>query len=237
MTKNGIRPDDLAALRRFDTCTLANAIESLKLRPRNEGYIQGGVSCIFPQLQPVTGFAVTGRMRAVMPPVSGRCYYDRIDWWHYVASIPAPRIVVMLDADDPPGAGALFGELHARICVGLNVVAYVTNGAVRDLGAVEKLGFQLFANRPSVSHAYAHVVDYGEPVEIGGLRIHPGDLLHGDRHGVLAIPAEAAPKLPQIAEQILRDEEAFVRTCLDGNFSIERMAATLREDAEAKKCK
>ena len=237
MAHTGIRPDDLAALRRFDTCTLSNAIESLNLRPRNEGYIQGGLSCMFPTLQPVTGYAVTGRMRSATPPINGRCYYDHIDWWHYVASLPAPRMIVLYDADDPPGAGALFGEMHARISMALNVAAYVTNGAVRDLGGVERLGFQLFASKPSVSHAYAHVVDFGEPVVMGGLTIHSGDLLHGDRHGILSIPREVARELPGIAARLMQEEGDFIKMCLDGNFSIERMAAKLREEAEGKKCK
>ena len=100
-------------------------------------------------------------MRSSSPPILGRCYYDHIEWWRYLASVPAPRIVVVLDADDPPGIGALFGELHARISMAMNSVAYITNGAVRDLPAIEKLGFQIFAGNSSVSHAYAHMVDFG----------------------------------------------------------------------------
>lgn len=237
MSQNGFLPGEIEALQRFDSCLLSNAIETLDIRPRNEGYIQGTCRCVFPKLPPVAGHAVTGRMRSSSRPVHGHFYYDHVDWWRFVASIPEPRIIVLLDADDPPGAGALFGELHARICCALNCVAYVTNGAVRDIPGIEKLGFQVFARRPSVSHAYAHVVDFGEPVELGGLRIHSGDVLHGDLHGVQSIPRDAVNKLPKIAERLERDERAFIAECLDGNFSIERLSAAIRAHAEGHKSK
>jgi len=237
MSTTGTLPEDLEALRRIDSCALSNAIELLNVRPRNEGFIHGTVHCMFPGLPAVVGYAVTGRMRSSSPPISGRCYYDHVEWWRYLASVPAPRIVVVLDADDPPGSGALFGELHARISMAMNSVAYITNGAVRDLPAIEKLGFQLFSGNSSVSHAYAHMVDFGHPIELGGLRIHSGDLLHGDFHGVQSIPLEIAKRLPALATEALRDEQAFIEMCIDGSFSVERLAAKIREHAEAQKCK
>lgn len=194
-------------------------------------------SCVFPALPPVLGYAVTGRMRASSAPVHGRCYYDHIEWWRYLETIPAPRVVVLRDADDPPGVGALFGSLHARICMALDCVAYITNGTVRDLGEIERLGFQLFAAGPAVSHAYAHVVEFGCPVEVGGLNVHPGDLLHADRDGVLSIPREVVNRLPAIAAQTLANEQDFIHLCLDGNFSIERLAEKIRAHAEGRKCK
>ena len=218
------------ALRRFDAGTLSNAIELLNLRPRNEGYIRDRqVSCLFPRLPPVAGFAATGRIRSASQPVHGHYYYDHAEWWRYVASVPPPRIVVLFDADDPPGAGALFGELHARICAALDCVAYISNGAVRDLAAIERLGFPLFAGSVSPSHAYAHVVDFGGEIEIGGLKIQPGDLLFGDCNGVLSVPAAAVPHLPKLASEVLDREHAFIRTCLDGNFSIERLSREVRD--------
>ena len=117
----------------------------------------------------MVGYAATGRIRTASPPMTHRCYYDRMDWWNYVASLPEPRVMVLQDADPKPGVGAFVGEIHATIGVALNCVGCVTNGAVRDLPAVEAMGFQLFAGNVSVSHSYAHIIEFGEPVEIGGL--------------------------------------------------------------------
>lgn len=238
MTLNGIPHHTLQALSRFDSCTLSNAIEQFNVRLRNEGFIGGdATSCMFPELPPVVGYAAIGRIRSSSPPVDGHCYYDHIEWWKYLDTVPAPRIVVLQDSDDPPGRGALFGSLHARICMAMHCVAYITNGVVRDLPAIERLGFQLFAAGPAVSHAYAHVVEFGRPVEIGGLQIHSGDLLHADRHGVLSVPRDLAEQLPAASAELLRNEQEFIHMCIDGNFSIDRLGRTIREHAEAKKCK
>ena len=237
MHETNLSRADVEALRRFDGCVIANAIEELDIRPRNEGFAHGEFHCMFPKLPPVAGFAVTGRMRSSAQPIHGHYYYDHIEWWRHVDSFPAPRIIVLRDVDEVPGLGALFGELHARICRALDCLAYVTNGSARDLPGIERVGFQVFASRPAVSHAYAHVVDFGGPVEIGGLRIHSGDLLHGDRHGIQSIPQEAAPKLPAVAEGLLEDEQSFIGKCLDGNFSLDALAAEIRKHAETPKWK
>jgi 4-hydroxy-4-methyl-2-oxoglutarate aldolase len=229
MPENGLSRECLENLRRFDTCTLSNAIERLQIRPRNEGFIIGACRCQFPQLRPAVGYALTGRIRSSMPPINGGWYYERPDWWEYVASVPPPRIVVMQDSDPWPGTGAMFGEIHARICRAMDCVAYVTNGAVRDLPSVEALGFQLFAGSVSVSHAYAHVVEFGSPVEIGGLRICTGDLLHGDLHGVHLIPRQFACELPSIAEQVMAQERELFELCENKNFSIDLLMAKLKQ--------
>lgn len=207
------------------------------MRPRNEGFMSGGAFCRFPNVPPIAGHAVTGRIRTYMPPVTGKCYYENIDWWRYLESIPPPRVVVLQDFDNRSGFGALFGEVHARICKALGCVAYVTNGAVRDLQEIETMGFQLFAGHVSVSHAYAHVVDFGEPVEIGGLEIKPGDILHGDRHGILSVPSELVGKLPVMAEQIQSEEKDLFQLIASPRFSVELLGATLQQFAEKQRCK
>jgi len=219
----------LERLSRFDTCTLSNAIERLQVRPRNEGFVIGAVHCQFPKLAPVAGYAVTGRIRSSMPPINGGWYYEQIDWWRYLVTVPPPRIVVIQDADPWPGTGALFGEVHARICRALDCQAFVTNGAVRDLPAIESLGFQLFAGSVAVSHAYAHIVEFGGIVEIGGLRISSGDLLHGDLHGVQTIPGQIACELPAIAEDVQRQEQELFQVCQDKDFNVDKLAAKLQQ--------
>jgi regulator of RNase E activity RraA len=129
----------------------------------------------------------------------------------------------------------MFGEIHARICRALDCVAYVTNGAVRDLPGIEALGFQLYAGSVSVSHAYAHVVEFGAPVEIGGLRVSTGDLLHGDLHGVHMIPRQIACELPRVAEQVLVQERELFELCDKKNFSIDLLMAKLEEQRAAHK--
>jgi 4-hydroxy-4-methyl-2-oxoglutarate aldolase len=223
---------DLERLRAFDTCTVSNAIERLNVRLRNEGFVSGAVRCRFPDLPPMVGYAATGRIRTGSPPMARRCYYDRMDWWTYVASLPKPRVIVVQDADGQPGLGAFVGEIHAAIGVALDCVGCVTNGAARDLPAIKTLKFQVFAGKLSVSHSYAHIIDFSEPVEIGGLKIRSGDLLHGDRHGVLNIPLESAARIPAEASAILAEERELTEFCRSAEFSLEELEKRLRQAPE-----
>ena len=87
----------------------------------------------------------------------------------------------------------------------------LTHGALRDTEEVERLGFFAFARRLVVSHAFVHWIEFGAPVEVAGLTIRSGELLHGDRHGVLVIPAEVpVPDLIRVARQVDRLEREVV---------------------------
>jgi 4-hydroxy-4-methyl-2-oxoglutarate aldolase len=218
-------------LSQLDTCTVSNAIERLNVRLRNEGFISGAVRCRFPRFAPMLGYAVTGRIRTSTPPMRGKCYYDRIDFWEYLASLPGPRVMVLQDVDEQPGLGAFVGEMHASIGMALNCVGYISNGAVRDLPAVRKLGFQMFSGSVAVSHAYAHLVDFGQPVEVGGLKISPGDLMHGDLHGVHSIPLDIAAQIPGEVEQVLESEREIKRYCRSSDFSLQGLSKRLQRVA------
>ena len=224
-----LNPKQFEALRRLDTCTVANAIETFEVRLRNEGFADGTVRCMFPRLEPMLGYAVTARIRSSTPPPDGRAYLDRTDWWNHILSVPAPRVVVIQDIDSRPGLGAFFGEVHANILIALKCAGVVTNGAVRDLPAVEALGFPFFAGNVAVSHAYVHIVDVGGIVEVGGLKIAPGDLVHGDCHGVLSIPGQIAADIPDAAARLDAKERKLIGACRAADFSVEKLRGTVKE--------
>jgi 4-hydroxy-4-methyl-2-oxoglutarate aldolase len=220
--------DVLDFLRATDTCTVSNAIEAFNVRMRNEGYILDAARCLFPKLPPIAGYAVTGRIRTTAPPISGLSYYQNVEWWEFVAGIPGPKIIALADMDKAPGTGAFVGEIHAQISKALGCVGYISNGAVRDVPAVEAIGFQCFAGSVCVSHAYGHMVEFGEPIEIGCLKIQTGDLLHADLHGVQKVPLQIAPDLPAAAAKIIAREAHLINLCKKPGFSIEKLAAALR---------
>jgi 4-hydroxy-4-methyl-2-oxoglutarate aldolase len=221
-------------LKTLDTCTASNAIERLNVRLRNEGYIANTLCCRFQNFEPMLGYAVTGRIRSANAPMSGRYHY-RIDFWRYLATLPEPRVMVLEDIDHRPGLGAFVGEMHAVIGLALNCIGYVTNGSVRDLPAAKALGFHLFSGSVSVSHAYAHLVDFGDPVTIGGLKISSGDLIHGDRHGVQTIPFEHAERIPEEAAKIKHSESQLKQFCQSPEFSLDGLAEKLKQAAQDSK--
>lgn len=217
-------------LRRLDACTLANAIETFHKRLRNEGFVDHSVHCLFPRLTPMLGYAATVKVRGSAPPTASGGYPDRTDWWDYILTLPAPRVVVVEDDASKIGFGSLLGSVHVNILRALGCVGAVTNGAVRDLPAVEKLGFNLFAGSVSVSHAYIHIVEFGTPVEIGGLKIQSGDLLHGDLHGVQSIPAGIAGQVPLAAAEIIAREQELIALCQSEDFSLEKLRAAVAKE-------
>lgn len=218
-----LSPAQLDALRRLDTCTVANAIETFNVRLRDAGFADSSVRSIFPKLPPLVGYAATVRIRYSGPPVKGSVAVERTDWWNTLLAVPAPRVVVIQNVSERPGFGSFIGEVHAHVLKALGCDGVVTNGSVHDLPGIEAAGFQLFAGSVAVSHAYVHIVDFGKPVEVGGLKVSPGDLLHADQHGVLSVPKEIAAEIPAVAGQLLDRERQVIEFCRSPEFSVEKL--------------
>jgi regulator of RNase E activity RraA len=218
-----LTPEQLEALRRLDACTVANAIETFQKRLRNEGFVDRSVRSIFPRLPPMVGFAATVKIRGSAPPTADGIYPDRTDWWDYILSVPAPRVIVVEDCGTRPGVGSLLGAVHTNIVRTLGCIGAVTNGSVRDIPALQSLAFPVFAGNVCVSHAYVHIVEMGGPVEIGGLKIKSRDLLHGDIHGVQSIPVDIAARVPAVASQIIQREAEIIALCRSSEFSLEKL--------------
>lgn len=223
--------EHIEALRRYDSCTLANAIETFHVRLRNEGFASGALRCLYPQFSPMVGYAVTVKIRGASPPATGApTYVESTEWWDYIQSVPAPRVVVVQDVSSAPGRGALLGEVHVSILAALGCVGAVTNGAVRDVHAVEQLGFHFFAAALSVSHSYVHIVETGQPVEIDGLVIQSGDLLHGDLHGIQSIPHDIVDRLPGVAERITARERKLIALARKPGLSLDQLRAAIASE-------
>jgi 4-hydroxy-4-methyl-2-oxoglutarate aldolase len=229
-------PAQIEELRQLSTCVTASAIETFGVRMHNAGFADSSIGCVFKELSGVVGYAATARVRSADPPMEkhGYFYYDRAEWWNHILTIPAPRIVVIEDLDERPGLGAFVGAVHAHILKALGCIALVTNGSVRDLAEIQPTGFQLFASHVAVSHAYAHVFDFGGDVHVGGLNIAPGDLIQGDIHGVQTIPLEIADRVPAVAREILKRRQRLMDFTGSNDFSVERLQQMMkREEKES----
>ena len=216
----------LQELAGFTTPSISNGIETFAVRPRDEGFVNGSVRCRFPRLGPVVGYAATASIRAT--PGDDGDGLDSSELWAHVMSVPEPRIVVVEDLDDPSGVGSFWGEVNANVFRAFGCTAVLTNGGVRDLQEMEALGFQAFSSSICVSHAYVRVVEVAQPVSVGGLEVRPGDLLHGDRHGVVNIPLSIAAQLPAAVRAIELAEREIIGFCQSPGFSFEGLLALYR---------
>jgi regulator of RNase E activity RraA len=222
-----VAPTELEALKKLSSPTVANAIETFNVRPRSQGFVSSEIRALFPELGPLVGYAVPALIRAEPSPKDGH-RASVFAWWDYVQTIPAPRVIVMHDLDEPRGQGAYWGEVQSNIHRALDCVGAITDGSVRDLDEVRALGFQFCAAHVSVSHAFVHMVDFGLPVKVGGCWIAPGDLLHGDQHGVVTIPREIAGKIPEAAAKVEAEERRLIAACQAPDFTPEKFKALYR---------
>ncbi|MCI0776982.1 MAG: RraA family protein [Chloroflexi bacterium] len=199
--------EELDALRGITSPTISNAIETFDVRSRSEGFMDASIRCMFPDLGGMVGYAVTAKIAARKKPQTSLSYFDMFD---AMAAVPKPWLVVIEDLDWPNPIGSYWGEVNGSIYKGMGCVGLVTNGGVRDLDEVVETGFHFFASCVLVSHAYVHLEEVGTPVSVGGLTVSPGDLLHGDKHGVVSIPHEIAREVAAASAEVERRERPII---------------------------
>ena len=73
------------------------------------------------------------------------------------------------------------------------------------------------------SHAFVHVVDFGRPVNVAGIRARDGDLIHADRHGAVVIPLDLAEKVRSAADQIIASERVVIEAARQPVFNFEKL--------------
>lgn len=196
---------DLELLRKFDTPTICNVVELFDLRPRTAGYMDSRLQACYPKLPPMVGYAATATFRSAAPPRSGDVYSGIAEQVTAFAELPGPPVVVFQDLDNPVAA-ATFGEVMCTTYKAFGAVGLITSGAGRDLDQVEALNFPCFTDGTICAHGYCHITQIMGPVHVGGVMIHPGDLLHGDRNGVTTIPNEIASAVAHACPELVAAE-------------------------------
>lgn len=213
--------EELKAVRQFTVPTLANAIETFGVIPSNSGFCDSSIICHFPNMPTMLGYAVTARVSTDLPSSEIRPGVFEPDYWRFIQSQPGPKVAVVQDIDNPP-KGAMWGEWNSNVHRVLGCVGMVTDGAARDIDAVQKLEFHYFSTHILPTHGYGAFIDYGGEVRVAGLIVKTGDLLAGDQHGVIYIPEEIPLlKLAEVAGEIDRLESEIFSLCQSAEFSIE----------------
>ncbi len=220
-------------LKNFDTPTIANALEIAAGRRSTEGFTRKTVLAANPKLKPIVGYARTAMIRSATPfdPHTRRekllAYYD------YVGQPKQPSIAVIQDIDHAPGLGAFWGEVNTNIHWGLGCVGALTNGSMRDLEMMQPQ-FQCLAASLSPSHAWVHVVEFGIKVDVCGLVVSDGDIVHADHHGAVVIPADLLEKIPAAIDLMARKEKVLLDAAKAPGFNIEKLRAAMEASDRVK---
>ena len=195
-SKRVLTHGQLLQFKRWNTPTVYNGWEQITKRDSvRECFNLEDVRDYMPQMGPMIGYAVT----LVIEPSNGRHRELNPKAWseyfRYVASLPAPKIVVIQDLDKPQTFGAGWGEVMANLHKALGCVGAIADGAVRDVEWMTNAGFKVLARRLSVGHAKVCPVRWNCPVDVFGLKVEPGNLIHADQHGFLVLPDEDQARL------------------------------------------
>ena len=217
-----LTPAQLAALAAIDSPTVANAIERFQVRRRVDGYADRDLRCAFPQLGTMLGYAVTCTADSTTegrPDGAGL-----LGLWAALEAAPKPAVLVIQDVGPDPRKGCHMGEIMATTAKALGAVGCVSDGGLRDVREVEALGgFHYFCPGFVVSHGQPVILEVGVPVEVHGLPIVHGDLLHGDVNGLLVVPASIAADVAAACDDVRREERALLDLITAPGFSVDRL--------------
>ena len=187
---------DMLQLKRWNTPTLYNGWEQITRHPiAKVGFNLEETRDFMPHLGPMVGRAVTvvcEPSNAGHPAANPHAWSE---YRRYVASVPGPKIVVVQDLDKPNVIGAFWGEVNSTIHRSLGCVGTIIDGGIRDLDEMNNVGFKALARRLCVGHAYSCPIRWGGAVEVFGRVVQPGQLIHADKHGFLAVPTEDEARL------------------------------------------
>ncbi len=204
----------IEALRSFDSATISSAIEPLEVRSPLEGFA-GPLRCMYPHLGVTVGYAVTATYDTTTPEAPEFVGAGLRVLMEAVDASSKPVVVVAQDVGPQPGRAGAVGDFSGTLYRRLGAVAWVTNGVFRDFRDVGTLGLQVYATGTTVSHGQPRFTSVGEPVEIEGLTVQSGDLIHADVDGVQTIPIEVVDEVLVAAEkdrQFELEARAFINS-------------------------
>ncbi len=230
MSIEDLQPEDLEALRRYDTPTICNAIEMIMPELYGIGFTNRPLVPAHPSLPPFVGFARTAMMRAASAPARSieerrKLRFGYVD---YIYNGRRPTVMVVQDIDPVPGFGAWWGEVNSAVHKGLGCVAAVTNGSFRDVDLLAP-GFQILGSHVGPAAAHVQIVDYDCEVNVCGMAVKTDDIIHGDRHGAVVVPAAAVKKIPAAVELALRREKVILDAARSPDFDAEKLKKAYQE--------
>lgn len=209
----------LELLRSVDTPTVCNAIEVAQGKRGFADFTRGTMLCSAPEEPPVVGYARTAKIAARAPSSDAPevIRERRMNYYRYMAEAPKPAICVIEDTDFPECVGAFWGELNTNVHKGFGLSGTLTNGVMRDLGDLPE-GYPVIAGSIGPSHAFVHVEEMDCAVEINGLSVKPGDLIHADRHGAVVVPENVVEELMAAIYRAQENERIVLNATAEEGF-------------------
>jgi len=204
-----------AELRKIDSPTITNVVATYPKNPLCLGlynpwtenwYTDTSIRCIYPELGPTIGYAVTCVYGLPDPNYSGRLtFMDVVD---ALDASPKPTILILQQKWPPElfNKAGLAGEIMTTSMQAVGCVGLVSNGPSRDVDAIRPNKFQLLLSGVTAGHGEMAVQAVNVPVSVGGMDVAPGEIIHMDENGAVKFPASQIEAVLKNAKAMLEDE-------------------------------
>ena len=221
-----------AELRKIDTPTITNVVATYPKNPLCLGlynpwtehwYTDTSIRCIYPELKPTVGYAVTCTYGLPDPNFSGRLSFN--DVLDALDASPKPTILIIQQKWPPElmAKAGLAGEMMVTQMKIVGCVGMLSNGPSRDVDAIRRMDFQLLLGGVTAGHGEMAVQSVNVPVTVGGMDVAPGEIVHMDENGAVKFPADKIEAVVKNAKATLAKEVEQV-----ARFKTARTAADLR---------
>ena len=203
----------LYQLREFDTALIANTIGYTDDTPPHEYYMEGSIQSVTPSLGPTVGIAMTCELDSSTPHnrENPEPYLRQLD---QICQTQEPVVWVVKTVGTRPDHECVVGDGMAKILDGTGCVGVVTDGGVRDVAGLLSIPFAAYCKGKTIHHCALNFGKINEPVEIGGITIRTGDVIHANDEGVIRIPPGCLESLPSLALKMRsfeQDAHRFLR--------------------------
>lgn len=215
-------------LKTVDTPTLSNAVELLRVRGQTEGFTPLQLQCLFPEFGRMCGYAVTAQVETVtsMDPLQGEAFHEL---FAAVAAAPKPAVVVFQEIGGYRDYAAHCGEVMATIFTRLGAIALVSDCGVRDIPEVRAIGMHYFARGKVASHARFRIVRSNVSIQVLGVPVRPGQIIHGDENGLLVVPQVGIEEIEAAVDQVRTGERKLMEYVRGPEFTLEGLRGRFLE--------
>ena len=201
MSTTTVSLSTIEELRDFDTALLANTIGYIDPTPAHEFYMGGSIQSVTPALGPTVGVAVTCKIDSSTPN-------DKYDMEIYrqqleqIGNMDVPAVWVVKTVGERPDHECVIGDGMAKAFYAEGCIGLVTDGGVRDIKGLLSTPFAAYSKGTTIHHTALRFSAANQPVEIGGITVQTGDVIHADAEGVINIPHSCLDELAAKAIQM-----------------------------------